>query len=112
MTIQERILIRKPGADTALLAELIQTTQDRIMLRYPLLLNEWPVQLDSVAVEIVAALYNQHQVNHEGVKTENVDAFSIAFVDDIIGQYDAEIRGHVARLSDADLSRLNVVRFL
>ena len=110
MSIQDRILIRKPGADTALLAELITATQDRIALRYPLDLDSgWPAQLDSVLVEIVTALYNRNEVNHEGVKSESVDAFSISFVDDVIGMYDAEIQGHIAR---SDASKLNVVRFL
>lgn len=113
MAIKDRVLIRKPGADDVLLDELITTTKDRIMLRYPLSLDDgWPTQLDSVAVEIVTVLFNQHEVNHEGVKAEAVDTFSISFVDDIIGLFDSDIRGHLARLSDPDNSKLGVVRFL
>lgn len=112
-SIIARILVRKPSADAALLDELVQTTQDRISLRYMLPESDpWPERLDSVIVEIVTALYNRHEVNHEGVQSETVDAFSISFVDDIIGKYDADIRGYIAQLDEEGLSRLNVVRFI
>ena len=93
--ILDRVLIRKPQADIELLNELIQSTKDRIVLRYGIRDPVFPIELDSVCVEIVTALYNRHEVNHEGVKSESVDAFSISFVDDVIAQYDAEILGYL-----------------
>ena len=111
MNIKERVLIRKPKADETLLLELELTVKTRIMLRYQL--TVWPEALDSIVVEVVTALYNQHEVNHEGVDSESVDTFSIKFINDILSLYDADIRGYLAATEDETMtSKLNVVRFL
>ncbi|MCO7128398.1 phage head-tail connector protein [Sporolactobacillus shoreicorticis] len=108
MAITDRVKIRLPEIKADLLTELSLTATDRIKLR--LGLAEFPTELESVAVEVVCAMYNRSY--HEGVKTENVDTFSISFVDDILQEYDADFRRYLANKEKQENVNKGVVRFL
>ncbi|MCO7128394.1 phage head-tail connector protein [Sporolactobacillus shoreicorticis] len=108
MAITDRVKIRLPEIKDDLLDELSKTATDRINLR--LGLTEFPTELESVAVEVVCAMYNRSY--HEGVKAENVDTFSISFVDDILQEYDADFRRYLAMKEKQENVNKGVVRFL
>ncbi|MCO7125112.1 phage head-tail connector protein [Sporolactobacillus shoreicorticis] len=108
MAITDRVKIRLPEIKDDLLAELSQTATDRINLR--LGLTEFPMELESVAVEVVCAMYNRSY--HEGVKTENVDTFSVSFVDDMLHEYDADFHRYLAMTEKQENVNKGVVRFL
>lgn len=111
MTVLERVKIRKKDADETLLLELELTVKERVMLRYQL--TAWPEALDTIAVEVVTALYNRHEINHEGVDSESVDTFSIKFINDILDLYDRDIKGYLSSIQDEETkSRMGVVRFI
>lgn len=108
MAIDARVLIRKPEIKMELLAELVKTATDRILLR----IGEatLPATLESIAVEVVCAMHNRSY--HEGVKSENVDTFSISFVDDILKEYESDFQKYIdSREKTANVNR-GVLRFL
>ncbi|MBM7717149.1 hypothetical protein JOC94_004174, partial [Bacillus thermophilus] len=72
----DRLKVRIPDIDETLAQELIQTATDRILLRVGLRKTSLPPELESIGVEIVTAMYNRHQMNHDGVAEERVDVFS------------------------------------
>lgn len=90
MTLQERLKVRISNIDDALLSELIQTAQDRIKFRCGLL--NYDERLDSIAVEVVSAMYNRHLQNSHGEKSESVDTFSVTYVDDLLAEYEQELK--------------------
>lgn len=90
MTLQERLKVRISNIDDALLSELIQTATDRIALRCGLL--NYDERLDSIAVEVVSAMYNRHLQNSHGEKSESVDTFSVTYVDDLLAEYEQELK--------------------
>jgi hypothetical protein len=110
MAIKERVLIRKPEANPALLDELITTALDRINLRLGLTLL--PPELESVAVEVVCAMYNRSQSSNEGIKSENVDTFSVTFVDDILEEYETDFARYLEMKNKQDNGNRGVLRFL
>jgi len=110
MSITTRVLVRKPGIKPELLDELETTTTDRIKIR--LGLSEFPQELESIAVEVICAMYNKSNMNHEGIKTEGVDTFSISFVDDILKQYESDFDRYLETKQKASNSNRGVLRFL
>lgn len=110
MAIKERVLIRKPEIKQALLDELITTATDRIKIR--LELAEFPVELESVAVEVVCAMYNKSKSDQEGIKSENVDTFSVSFVDDILKEFEADFASFLRSKEKQNNANRGVLRFL
>jgi hypothetical protein len=110
MAIKERVLIRKPEANDALLDELIKTALDRINLRLGVTLL--PIELESVAVEVVCAMYNKSQAGNEGIASENVDTFSVTFVDDILAEYETDLDRYLEMKNKQDNGNRGLVRFL
>lgn len=108
----DRLKIRIPGIDEPLAQELIKTAKDRILLRVGIKKTLFPPELESICVEIVTAMYNQHEMNHEGVDSESVDVFSVKFVNDLLKQYEDELREYKTMLSDEEDSNRGKVRFL
>jgi hypothetical protein len=108
MTIQSRVLIRKPDISQNLLAELETTATDRIKLR--LGVSAFPVELESIAVEVICAMHNRSY--HEGIKQENVDTFSVSFVDDILLEYESDFARFLALKEKTDNANRGVLRFL
>lgn len=109
MSIQTRVLIRKPDINTDLLAELEKTATDRIRLR----IGEsiFPTELESIAVEVICAMFNKSY--HEGIKSENVDSsFSISFVDDILNEYEKEFVNYLEMKEKSNNVNRGVLRFL
>lgn len=108
----ERIILRKPKANAEILNELINTTEDRIKLRYGIVVpigEVFPLELESIVVEVVTAMYNEYELNHEGVKSETVDGFKIEFNSDLLNKYDGDIKGY---LHSKQIQTENIVRFL
>lgn len=108
MSIRERVLIRKPDINQALLDELVKTATDRIKIR--LGLQSFPDELESVAVEIVCAMFNRSY--HEGIKQENVDTFSVQFVDDILKEYESDFATFLELKEKQENKNRGVLRFL
>lgn len=110
MAIKSRVLIRKPEADSLLVDELVKTATDRINLRLGLTIL--PPELESVAVEVVCAMYNRSQSSNEGIKSENVDTFSVTFVDDILSEYETDLARYIELKDKQDNQNRGVLRFL
>ncbi|MGR6115029.1 phage head-tail connector protein [Aeribacillus composti] len=108
MSIASRVQIRIPEIQTDLLDELVQTAIDRINVR--LGLTEFPTELESVAVEVVCAMYNRKY--HQGVKSEDADTFSISFVDDILREYEPEFKKYLEIKEKQKNANRGVLRFL
>lgn len=104
MTVLERFNIRKPNIDNdALINEFIYTIKDRIKLIYSI--EEFPEELDSVVLEIAIMMFNESELNHEGVKEEKVDVFSIKFVNDKISLFNKEISGYLWTLEKTEIDK-------
>lgn len=108
MEIDRRVMIRIPEIDTVLLDELITTATDRINLRLGLTIL--PPELNSVAVEVVCALYNRKY--HQGIKDEKVDTFSVSFVDDVLKEYEKDFQLYLTMKEKQENQNRGVVRFL
>ena len=106
--IQSRVLVRKPEIDADLLTELETTALDRIKLR--LGLAEFPQALNSIAVEVICALHNRSY--HEGINSENVDGFSVSFVDDVLKEYEQDFIRYLNSVEKQNNKNKGVVRFL
>lgn len=108
MTIESRVKVRIPDIKEDLLNELVKTATDRINLR--LGLTEFPNELESIAVEVVCAMYNRK--HHAGIKSENADTFSISFVDDLLKEYEPDFRRYLEMKEKEKNKYRGVVRFL
>lgn len=114
MAAKERVLVRRPQAEISIVEELIQTTQDRILLRGGIFLKEdesFPDALESIVVDVTVALYTRHELEQEGIETEKVDTMSIKVVDDLLAEYDREIGNFAAHQKDTD-GATEKVRFI
>jgi len=111
--ILTRLKTRIPDIDDAIATELVQTAKDRISLRVGLKNDaELPKELESIVVEVVTAMYNRYQMNHEGVLEERVDVFSVKFVNNLLDQYKEELEEIKQKLADDEDSTRRKVRFL
>ncbi|MEK3887455.1 phage head-tail connector protein [Bacillus sp. FSL K6-3431] len=108
----ERLKVRIPDIDIAVANELIKTAKDRILLRVGLKQTLFPAELESICVEIVTAMYNKHQMKHEGVENENVDVFSMKFVNDLLKQYDPELDEYRRMLENEKDESREKIRFI
>ncbi|WP_419955935.1 phage head-tail connector protein [Neobacillus niacini] len=108
MVIRNRVLVRKPDINPDLLDELETTAIDRINLR--LGVSEFPKELESIAVEVICALHNKSF--HHGIKQENVDTFSVSFVDDILKEYETDFARYIAMKEKSANVNRGVLRFL
>lgn len=108
----DRLKIRIPDIEDSIANELIKTAKDRILLRVGLKQEELPKELESICVEVVTAMYNRYQMNHEGVDTERVDVFSVKFVNDLLKQYDDEFEEYKQMLADEEDANRGKLRFL
>lgn len=107
-----RLKIRIADIDEPLAGELVKTAQDRILLRVGLKSESFPSELESIAVEVVSAMYNRHQMNHEGVDSERVDVFSVKFVNDLLKEYEPELDEFKRLYQEEQDANLGKVRFL
>lgn len=108
----DRLKIRIKDLDETLAGEMIKTAKDRILLRVGLKQESLPKELESICVEVVTAMLNKHQMNHEGVDSERVDVFSVKFVNDLLKQYDNEFDEYKRMLANEEDSSRGKVRFL
>ncbi|KAA0565338.1 phage head-tail connector protein [Bacillus sp. CH30_1T] len=108
MAIGNRVLIRKPEINPDLLQELETTATDRIKIR--LGVSELPSEMESIAVEVICAMYNKS--HYEGIKNENADTFSVSFVDDILKEYESDFQLYKENKSKQENVNRGVLRFL
>lgn len=108
----DRLKIRIKDLDETLAGEMIKTAKDRILLRLGLKQESLPKELESICVEVVTAMLNKHQMNHEGVDSERVDVFSVKFVNDLLRQYDDEFDEYKNILADEEDSSRGKLRFI
>lgn len=108
MSIASRVQIRIPEIQTDLLSEFVQTATDRIKLR--LGLEDFPIELESIAVEVVCAMYNRKY--HQGIKSENADTFSVSFVDDILSEYQSDFDRYLEIKEKQENQNRGVLRLL
>lgn len=108
----DRLRVRNPDIDTELADELIKTAKDRILLRIGSKQTLFPVELESICVEVVTAMYNRHMMKNEGVETEKVDVFSIKFVNNLLDEYQQELDEYKRMLSDEEDDSRGKLRFL
>lgn len=106
--IQARVKVRKPDIPDDLLIEYEMTAKDRINLRLGVI--EFPEALNSIAVEVICAMYNR--AYHEGIKSENVDTFSVSFVDDVLKEYEQDFIRYLNSVEKLTNINRGVVRFL
>ncbi|WP_416149426.1 phage head-tail connector protein [Salipaludibacillus sp. HK11] len=107
-TINQRVLVRLPDINTALLQEYITTATDRIKARVEE--ETFPDELNSVAVEVVCAMHNKR--HHSGIKNEGVDTFQVSFVEDILKEYEDDFHRYLVKKEKAENENRGVVRFL
>lgn len=108
MAIDTRVKIRIPDINVDLLNEFVQAATDRIKLR--LGLAEFPVELESIAVEVVCAMHNRKY--HQGIKSENADTFSVSFVDDILSEYQSDFDRYLEIKEKQENANRGVLRFI
>lgn len=108
MSISSRVLVRKPEINQDLLTELETTATDRIKIR--LGESQFPSELESIAVDVICAMYNRSY--HEGIKSENVDTFSVSFVDDILKEYEPDLAMYLETKEKQVNENRGVLRFL
>lgn len=108
----ERIKIRKPNVDDELASEFLKTAKDRILLRAEVKKTIFPSELESICVEVVTAMINRNEMNHEGVDNEKVDVFSIKFINSLLDEYNQELNSYKNMLDDEEDDKRGVVRFL
>lgn len=104
----DRVKLRLPEEkDEALLKEFITTISDRLCLR--LGVETLPFIFFSVAVDAAVKMYRR--VYYEGIASENVTSISSSFVDDILAEYDTEIREYKDRQANTG-EGARLVKFL
>lgn len=100
----ERLRVRLPDeTNDVLLAELLATVEDRILLRVQA--DTVPAPLVSVAVDATVKLYNRRC--YEGISSEGGE-LTTSFVNDILEEYNAEFGAYL----DAEAKRRRKLRFL
>lgn len=100
--------------DTERIQELTYTICDRLLLRAGVATfdndgnrKEFPVMLESVAVDAVCKAYNQ--LGYEGISSENVDTINTSFIANILDEYASEITAYMEMQEKHDAG---VVRFI
>lgn len=108
MAVKERVQVRIPDIPSDLLEEYTKTATDRINLRVGLTIL--PPELESVAVDVVCALYNRKY--HEGIKDETVDTFRTSFVENILNEYETDFELYRQMKQTQDNDKRGKLRFL
>lgn len=108
MTIIDRVKIRIPEAKDGVLAELIISATDRILLRVNR--DELPQKLETIAVEIVAKMYRR--MMYEGISSESADTLNVTFIDDIFAEYEEEFEKWLKRSDEDEGKNKLKVRFI
>lgn len=108
MAIIDRVKIRIPEAKDGVLAELIISATDRILLRIGK--DELPQKLETIAVEIVTKMYRR--MLYEGISSESADTLNVTFIDDIFAEYDEEFEKWLKRSDEDEGKNKLKVRFI
>ena len=98
-SLEERAKVRIPEVDSETLSELTQSAVDKITLRIGE--DEVPVQLASVTVDLICAMYNR--LSFEGLKREDVDnTFRVELTDSLMEPYEDEIYYYIRNREKED----------
>ncbi|QIG60333.1 hypothetical protein [Streptococcus phage D4446] len=108
MAIIDRVKIRIPEAKDEVLAELIISATDRILLRIDK--EELPQKLETIAVEIVTKMYRR--MMYEGISSESADTLNVTFINDIFAEYDEEFEKWLKRSDEDEGKNKLKVRFI
>lgn len=108
MAIIDRVKIRIPEAKDGVLAELIISATDRILLRINK--DELPQKLETIAVEIVTKMYRR--MMYEGISSESADTLNVTFIDDIFAEYEEEFEKWLKRSDEDEGKNKLKVRFI
>lgn len=88
----ERVKKIKPQFEDDTIEEVILTVKDRIAIRlYPLAVDTFPTELESVVVSIAKAELNRAEHDNEGVKSESIGGWNISFIDDMLSVFEDDI---------------------
>lgn len=112
MSMIDRIQVRIQNIDTDLAEEFIKTAKDRILLRVGTKQTVFPAELESICVEVVHAMYNKHQMKHQGVESESVDVFSVKFINRLLDEYEPELDEYRRMYKTEQDDSLGKLRFL
>lgn len=107
-----RLQVRIPDIDADLANELLVTAKDRILLRVGSKQTLFPKELESVCVEVVTAMYNKHQMKHQGVESESVDVFSVKFINNLLDEYQPELNEYRLLYASEQDAAAGKLRFL
>ena len=106
-TILERLEIRLGNDyDEAIVSEMAQTIEDRLVLR--LRATHLPEVFQSVVVDATVKMFRR--VYYEGISSEGAANINTSFVEDILAEYDDEITSWQAANASSDTG-MRVVRF-
>lgn len=108
MTIIDRVKVRIPEAKDNVLEELITSATDRILLRIGK--DEFPIKLETVAVEIVTKMYRR--MLYEGISSESADTLNVSFIEDIFAEYEEEFQRWIKLDDEAEGKNKLKVRFI
>ncbi len=91
MAIIERVKLRLQDETYSddQLQEYIKSATDRIMLRIGEA-DELPKALETIAVDITVKLFRRKY--YEGIKSEGADTLRVAFIDDILKEYEDDFK--------------------
>ena len=108
MAVLERVKVRIPEAKEGVLEELVTSATDRILLRIGK--DELPTKLETIAVEIVTKMYRK--MYYEGISSEYADTLNVTFVEDIVAEYEEEIKRWMELDDDIEGKNKLKVRFI
>lgn len=108
MTTLERLKVRLPNAEAAILEELLITATDRIKLK--LGVEDFPLLLNSLLVEITVKMFRR--IYYEGISSESADTLKVSFFEDIFAEYQDDIAGYKKLIDEREGSNKLKVRFI
>ena len=109
MVVLDRVMVRLSGEDSIdvpFIEEAILMIEDRLKLRLGVELL--PPVFQSITVDAVVKVYRRKY--YEGIKIESMDTISTHFMDDVLSEYEKDIRAYIQ--SKEISSFKNVVRFV
>lgn len=108
----ERLRVRIKDIDLDIAEELLKTAKDRILIKVGTGQTLFPLELESICVEVTTAMYNRHMNRSEGIQSESVDAFSVSFVNGLLKEYEEEFANYRRMYKDQQDINRGKVRFL
>lgn len=104
----DRVLVRlsdELDVDIAFVDEAINTVSDRLLIR--LGTESMPKVFESIVVDAVVKMYRRQY--HEGIESEQIDTINTTFVNNILDEYELEIRTYVEDEKDRNRERIRFI---